>query len=1189
MKRFKDLIMKYGITWWGNSWMNALKSVDFSNRIPRGKTYANSGKVYDINVEDNYVSAKVSGKYSDYYDTGVLFRTFNENEKEEILKTINSSESILSSLLNHELPTELYEELIEKNIEVFPKNAKDITPFCNCPDYAHICKHVAALIYIITHEVDKDPFNVFKLQGCDLLELLDYNSTSSNIKNITNLFVNEDVEKNFENDSIDFTNIPDLMNLIFTLLNEKPLFYEKDFKSMLKSVYSSMARFTKKDIDEYTRNLNNTYNPYIPFEKEKTKIFDKGDDELEEWLENIFLERWNKPNQWDNFTINLNNEYKIDKIETGTELSFKNEKSEKILFSFFTELSESNISKFNKNIRVLYDIYQFTIELIKKHALIPEFFESEKVYYIRWIPAVFNNNIMEIINKLSVSCPNNLITFNNQELSRKDQIISAVSLFVKGFLEKYLVFGATKTFKKTYDNSIVQLFFFNGQKFDNLNENNYENLINQWLSKFILNSRDYELFLVINEEYAMFDVSVQVRVGDGEITPIHNVIKETTDNNLKVQLISDTYLINEIFPELHKSIDINKNLEFNMDDFSKFFINILPLFEIIGINLILPKNLQRAFKPKLILDIAGTKNEKGYLTFKDITKFDWKVAIGDKKYDINEFKKLSVKSQGLVKLANDYVILDEEDTKSLIKQIDKLPEKLNRHELLKATLSGEVNGAEVNIDNELMQMVTKIKEKNEIEIPKELNATLRKYQKTGYSWLVQNIKTGFGSILADDMGLGKTLQVLTTILYLKNEGLIKKDKVLIIAPTSLLTNWQEEIKKFTPTLTSYIYHGQNRKFPKEDYDIYLTSYGVIRRDEEKFKERKWFLSVVDEAQNIKNPTTKQSKSIKSIKSKHRIALSGTPVENRLSEYWSIFDFINKGYLTSLKKFRKNYIIPIEKERSVDILNNFKLITEPFILRRVKSDKNVIEDLPDKMTNDIYCNLTAEQSSLYQEVLNSTMEEVEANEGMKRKGLVLKLINSLKQICNHPSHFTKTNKAKINDSGKMEVLINMIENIIESDEKVLIFTQYVKMGEIMKELIEEKFNTEVLFLHGSLSRMKRDELIDKFQNNSQNKIFILSLKAGGTGLNLTAATNVIHYDLWWNPAVENQATDRAYRIGQDENVMVYRFITKGTFEEQINTMIHDKEELANITVGTGEKFITEMNIRELKELLDLRMN
>jgi SNF2 family DNA or RNA helicase len=388
-------------------------------------------------------------------------------------------------------------------------------------------------------------------------------------------------------------------------------------------------------------------------------------------------------------------------------------------------------------------------------------------------------------------------------------------------------------------------------------------------------------------------------------------------------------------------------------------------------------------------------------------------------------------------------------------------------------------------------------------------------------------------------------------------------------------------------MTSYIFHGTKRKFPKQEYDIYLTSYGVIRKDVEKFNKRKWFITIIDEAQNIKNPDTQQTRAVKKIKSKHKIALSGTPVENRLSEYWSIFDFINKGYLSTLKQFRQNYILPIEKEKNQDTLENFKQITQPFILRRLKSDKNIIKDLPDKITNDIYCDLSKQQVSLYKEILDSSMDEVDANEGIKRKGLVLKLITSLKQVCNHPSQYSKSKKYNVDDSGKMQALMNILENILESNEKVLIFTQYVQMGNIMKKLVEDKFNEEVLFLHGSLSRKKRDELVKRFQKNTQSKIFIISLKAGGTGLNLTAASNVIHYDLWWNPAVENQATDRAYRIGQKDNVMVYRFITKGTFEEKINQMIHDKEELAQLTVGSGEQFITEMSDGELREMFNLR--
>ena len=310
------------------------------------------------------------------------------------------------------------------------------------------------------------------------------------------------------------------------------------------------------------------------------------------------------------------------------------------------------------------------------------------------------------------------------------------------------------------------------------------------------------------------------------------------------------------------------------------------------------------------------------------------------------------------------------------------------------------------------------------------------------------------------------------------------------------------------------------------------------------------------------------------------------IENYLSEYWSIFDFINKGYLLSLKEFKNRFMKPIENERDMEVLEDFKKITSPFILRRHKSDKAIIKDLPEKVINDVYCNLTLKQASLYDETLNTLIRDVEDSVGIQRKGLVLKLINSLKQICNHPSHYLKLDEFEIEESGKMQVLMNILENIINSDESVLIFSQYVEMGKIIKRLAKEKFGREVLFLHGSVPRRKRDEMIDRFQNG-EAKIFLLSLKAGGIGLNLTAATNVIHYDLWWNPAVENQATDRAYRIGQKDNVMVYRFITTGTLEELINQILLDKRELAEITIEGNEKFITEMSNEDLKEMLKLR--
>ena len=1165
-------------TWWGEKWLDALNGVYLTNRIGRGKTYANTGRVYDILINDNLALAKVRGNYQSFYNVSVEFKQFSQKEKNIIIRTIYENPSIMSALLNHKLPNELYQILLDEGVNVFPSSHRDLDTDCNCPDYATICKHIAGLVYMIAMEIDKDPFLIFKLQGLDLLDVLNFEVEKTSIKDIDELFTNKD---NPIEGELDFSKIPDLHAQIFELLDDNPVFYQKDFKSILDNTCKSKARFVKKECENYIRQRFKYYESYKRLDYEP-EPFNGSEEELDDWLENVFQRRWGMPNQWENFKLNINNNYSISKITTNGESVFKNDTDESTVFGFFVELGESSVEKFNDDIQFLNLIYQFTLELLKKHALIPEIFKSSKNYHIRWIPAVFDKNISNIIDILTNECPDNLVKFKNRKIAKKDQIISMVSIFVKGFHENYLKFGTAQNIRKNYDESVFKLFFGKSQKFKN--DLSTPEAISQWLSRFQINSRDYDLYLLVEE--SMNGFNVDVRVND-ELENITEVINTTSDKLLRTNLLKDTYTINEIYPKFRSALNYNENLQLNLDDFTSFFLNTLPLYEIMGLKIILPKSLQKIFKPKLKLSVENTQSEEKYITFKDLTNFNWKVAIGNTTCTPEEFKLLAEKSKGLVKIANEFVMLDEREVKSLIKQIDKLPEKINRHEMMKAMLSGEILDRDVEIEGDFDELAKNITRIDDIEVPDNINAKLRSYQKRGYSWLVQNIKSGFGSILADDMGLGKTLQVLTAIQYFKQEGMLEKESVLVIAPTSLLTNWQEEIRKFTPDLTSYIFHGTARRFTKKKYDVYLTSYGVIRSDIEKFKKRKWFLVVVDEAQNIKNPNTKQTKAVKSVKAKHKIAMSGTPVENRLSEYWSIFDFTNKGYLTSLKKFRQNYIVPIEKEKNQDTLENFRQITKPFIMRRLKSDKNIIKDLPDKIVSDIYCNLTKEQVALYKETLDASMAEVEENEGMKRKGLVLKLINSLKQICNHPSQFTKNDSTDIHESGKMEVLMNTLGNILQSDEKVLIFTQYVKMGEIIQKEAEDKFNTEVLFLHGSLSRKKRDEMVKKFQNSHQNKIFIISLKAGGTGLNLTAAQNVIHYDLWWNPAVENQATDRAYRIGQKENVMVYRFITKGTFEEKINEMIQSKEELAKLTVGNGETFITEMNSKDLKNMLKLR--
>lgn len=476
-----------------------------------------------------------------------------------------------------------------------------------------------------------------------------------------------------------------------------------------------------------------------------------------------------------------------------------------------------------------------------------------------------------------------------------------------------------------------------------------------------------------------------------------------------------------------------------------------------------------------------------------------------------------------------------------------------------------------------------------IPLPAGLNATLRPYQERGFSWMYRNSRIGFGSILADDMGLGKTLQAITLMLKLKEEGALEQGRILVVVPTGLLANWQAEISRFAPSLTVFVYHGTGRSLKQFDADILLTTYGVLRSDNAKLKKQPWTLMFIDEAQNIKNQDTAQSKAVRGIPATTHVALSGTPVENRLTEFWSIMDYANKGYLDTPKAFREKFVNPIQLYNDGDCAARFRKVTAPFMMRRMKTDKNIISDLPDKIELDDYAALTSEQAALYHRTLEAAMAEIEGidttdHESLfKRQGLILQMILALKQICNHPAQFLKNGDARMELSGKAEMLLDRLEGIVANGEKVLVFTQFREMGDLLVRFIEERLGQRPLFYHGGCSVKQRQEMVERFQNLRSDKIFILSLKAAGTGLNLTAASHVIHYDLWWNPAVEAQATDRAYRIGQQRNVMVHRFITKDTFEERINDMIQQKKHLADMTVASGESWIGKLSNKELRDI------
>jgi SNF2 family DNA or RNA helicase len=477
-------------------------------------------------------------------------------------------------------------------------------------------------------------------------------------------------------------------------------------------------------------------------------------------------------------------------------------------------------------------------------------------------------------------------------------------------------------------------------------------------------------------------------------------------------------------------------------------------------------------------------------------------------------------------------------------------------------------------------------------VPETLHGALRPYQERGFQWLAAMRGLGFGVCLADDMGLGKTIQVITCLL---DGGIGADDQrpALIICPTSLLGNWQRELKRFSPDLSLYIHHGNQRLHGElfqesvREYDIVLTTYHLAGRDGSDLSAVYWSSIVLDEAQYIKNARTKQAQSVMKLSAPHRIAMTGTPVENRLSELWSIFQFLNPGYLGTASSFRQRYSLAGEERGSA--LRELHRLVSPFMLRRLKSDPDIRKDLPEKLELKSYCVLTPEQAGLYRGVVDQLLGTLDGQIGMARKGLVLSSLTKLKQICDHPGLIIpgRADSGKTENSGKMERLLELVETIRENGESALIFTQYVSMGELLVSRLAKIFGEEPYFLHGGLAKTRRDEIVHNFQQGEGPNIFVLSLRAGGVGLNLTRASHVIHYDRWWNPAVENQATDRVFRIGQSRNVQVHKLICQGTLEERIDELIESKKALSEQVVGSGEHWLTEMSDDELRGLIALQ--
>ncbi len=631
-----------------------------------------------------------------------------------------------------------------------------------------------------------------------------------------------------------------------------------------------------------------------------------------------------------------------------------------------------------------------------------------------------------------------------------------------------------------------------------------------------------------------------------------------------------------LFPELEGLLDA-AYVDLGRSRTAAFLGEASTLLGLLGIDVVFSRDLKESLNPRMVLrvDRSPGKSLRTWLDMDSTLRWEWRIALGDQELSLEDFEALVSASSGLVRYHDEFVRLDPRVAESLLSKARtaEVPDALG---ILQARSLGE---ASFSADAE--EVLASLFRERDFPLPRGLKAELRPYQERGFRWILSNLLSGFGCLLADDMGLGKTVQAIAVILGLEEAGLLENG-VLVLAPAALLLNWRRELRRFAPSLGVAVYHGPGRGLVDGPV-VHLSTKETATRDEAILMKRPFSLLIVDEAQLLKNRKTKAAVSLRGLRAARRLGLSGTPLENRLEDLRAILDLVFPGYLGSAAAFSKAWRRPIEGELDRTKAAELRRITSPFILRRLKTDPGVAEDLPARVEMDEAAQLVPAQAGLYAGVVQRSLESLATAGQGRRQGIILGLITSLKQVCDHPRAYDKVSPPEAELSGKALLLLAILGKILAGGEKALVFSQYVQVLGILDGLVKKKLGVEALVYHGGMDEEDRDQAVRSFQEDPGKPLMLVSLRAGGLGLNLTAATHVIHYDLWFNPAVEAQATDRSHRLGQARTVFVHRLVTLGTFEERLDAMIKGKRELAEISVAAGESWLGRMTDEEVREL------
>lgn len=900
----------YGNTWWGEQWLHALAHIDYDNRLPRGRTYAGKGAVRDLTLQAGTVRAKVQGSCSQPYQVFIQAPPLSPKQVEQLLDALVTDPGVIARLLNRELDPAISELAGRLGITMFPSRWKDLVMECSCPDWAVPCKHLAAVIYVISREIDSNPFLVFSLRGVDLIRQLQTrginiaHEATASVPKLSALLADDEIidgEVQAELAALEklvYASLPDLAEPLLAVLTPHPVFYPGgDLREVMQRILARAARHAGKTLTGAT-----------PAGTSRVTLL---------------------PSHSPRFTLNRDGSVVISGVNDLHTVG--------VLDAALAQLTPDDLQNRQPEVVVLYHLRMMALHLLARGAIVPQVFTIKPdVYGVRWLPAMPDKQVAEQMQHLAHALPPQLAVLSpGQPLSQMTQAGSLCSLFLGYYLQIWSEYGR----EKLSGNKILPLLFC-GQprEFNGAGEKNTGPALQTWLARYHLAGHDYVPVLSLDENSAGdFEVALAIQPKAPGLTlpvPLQRVLTGEDWSSVRFSVLQTVVLLAEFFPPFNDYLrrEARSPVILTSAQLPALLFNTLPAVQLLGIRTLLPRALERLLRPRLSMKISSQEQSLnvGHLSSGDILNFDWQVALGEHQLTRTEFELLLQGAAGVVRFRDEYVWLDPAEVARLQARLEN-PPQLSDTELLRTALAGEYNGTPVRFDDNTQQLLEDLREMGDIPLPQDLHATLRPYQQRGYAWLVRNLKAGFGSIIADDMGLGKTLQVIATLLRLKQDGELDNAGALVVVPTSLLTNWQKEITRFAPALSMGVFHGSRRELSCARPDILLTTYGIVRSTATALRALPWRVLIIDEAQNIKNSSTAQTRALRTIPATGYIAMSGTPVENRLSEYWSLMDFVNRGYLGTLKRFEQEYTRPIQINRDQNIVERFRRITAPFLL------------------------------------------------------------------------------------------------------------------------------------------------------------------------------------------------------------------------------------------------------------------